>query len=222
MGIAAQQFFAGRNTTPTPSMKTESATLYRRSSTKRSEESGFAARLKLLFGNSNEFSRRVTASSFPTASIKPGDLWIYNLRSQRADQLSFSAIASLRATPLRRRKLSTTKALTGKLLPALLWMPFNLKRDVKIPPSCYHTRPTGQMVDYWNTDVAALTSRGYICIAPTRAVQPVTAWIFKKANFQDLGGGDLKDEIAGVDFSKPPVTSMPGRSASMAALTAAS
>jgi len=39
---------------------------------------------------------------------------------------------------------------------------FNLKHDgsnsaVVIP----HGGPTGQMVDYWNTDVAALTSRGY-------------------------------------------------------------
>jgi dipeptidyl aminopeptidase/acylaminoacyl peptidase len=58
------------------------------------------------------------------------------------------------------------------------------------------------MVDYWNTDVAALTSRGYICIAPNPRGSTGYGLAFQKANFQDLGGGDLKDEIAGVEFLK--------------------
>jgi dipeptidyl aminopeptidase/acylaminoacyl peptidase len=58
------------------------------------------------------------------------------------------------------------------------------------------------MVDYWNTDVAALTSRGYICIAPNPRGSTGYGLEFQKANFQDLGGGDLKDELAGVDFLK--------------------
>lgn len=37
---------------------------------------------------------------------------------------------------------------------------------------------------------------GYNCIAPNPVARPARAWSFKKANFQDLGGGDLKDEIA--------------------------
>ncbi len=51
-------------------------------------------------------------------------------------------------------------------------------------------------------DVAALTSRGYICIAPNPRGSTGYGLDFQKANFQDLGGGDLKDEIAGVDFVK--------------------
>jgi len=58
------------------------------------------------------------------------------------------------------------------------------------------------MVDHWNPDVAALTSRGYICIAPNPRGSTGYGLGFQKANFQDLGGGDLKDEIAGVDFLK--------------------
>ena len=58
------------------------------------------------------------------------------------------------------------------------------------------------MVDYWNTDVAALASRGYICIAPNPRGSTGYGLDFQKANFQDLGGGDLKDEIAGVEFLK--------------------
>ena len=50
--------------------------------------------------------------------------------------------------------------------------------------------------------MAALTSRGYICIAPNPRGSTGYGLDFQKANFQDLGGGDLKDEIAGVDFLK--------------------
>jgi dipeptidyl aminopeptidase/acylaminoacyl peptidase len=160
--------------------------------------------LNYYSGNSNEFSRqsdRVIVSH--EASNQPGDLWIYNLRSQRADQLSFSAIASLRATPLPASQIVHYKSFDGKIITALLWMPFNLKRDGRNPAIVLpHGGPTGQMVDYWNTDVAALTSRGYICIAPNPRGSTGYGLDFQKANFQDLGGGDLKDEIAGVDFLK--------------------
>ena len=82
-------------------------------------------------------------------------------------------------------------------------MPFNLKRDGSNPAIVLpHGGPTGQMVDYWNTDVAALVSRGYVCIAPNPRGSTGYGLDFQKANFQDLGGGDLKDEIAGVDFLK--------------------
>jgi dipeptidyl aminopeptidase/acylaminoacyl peptidase len=50
--------------------------------------------------------------------------------------------------------------------------------------------------------VAALTSRGYICLAPNPRGSTGYGLDFQKANFQDLGGGDLKDEIAGVEFLK--------------------
>ena len=82
-------------------------------------------------------------------------------------------------------------------------MPFNLKRAGSNPALVLpHGGPTGQMVDYWNTDVAALVSRGYICIAPNPRGSTGYGLDFQKANFQDLGGGDLKDEIAGVEFLK--------------------
>jgi len=91
----------------------------------------------------------------------------------------------------------------GKIITALLWVPFNLKRDGSNPALVMpHGGPTGQMVDYWNTDVAALTSRGYICIAPNPRGSTGYGLDVQKANFQDLGGGDLKDEVAAVDFLK--------------------
>ena len=160
--------------------------------------------LNAFSGNPNEFapqSGRVIVSH--EASNQPGDLWVYNLHSRQTDQLTFSAIASLRATPLPPSQIVHYKSFDGKIITALLWMPFNLKRDGNNPALVLpHGGPTGQMVDYWNTDVAALTSRGYVCIAPNPRGSTGYGLDFQKANFQDLGGGDLRDEIAGVDFLK--------------------
>ena len=160
--------------------------------------------LNSFSGGSSEFapqSDRLIVSH--EASNQPGDLWVYNLQSGHADQLSFSTVASLRATPLPPSQIVHYKSFDGKIITALLWVPFNLKRDGSNPAIVLpHGGPTGQMVDYWNTDVAALASRGYICIAPNPRGSTGYGLDFQKANFQDLGGGDLKDEIAGVDFVK--------------------
>jgi dipeptidyl aminopeptidase/acylaminoacyl peptidase len=173
-------------------------------STNRAEKVGLPHGLNYFSGNPSEFapqSDRVIVSH--EASNQPGDLWVYNLTSRRAEQLTFSAIASLRATPIPPSQIVHYKSFDGKVISALLWMPFNLKRDGSNPALVLpHGGPTGQMVDYWNTDVAALTSRGYICIAPNPRGSTGYGLEFQKANFQDLGGGDLKDEVAAVDFLK--------------------
>ncbi|PYV20639.1 MAG: hypothetical protein DMG24_22200, partial [Acidobacteria bacterium] len=99
-----------------------------------------------------------------------------------------SAIASLHATPLPPSQIVHYKTFDGKTITALLWMPFNLKRAGSNPALVLpHGGPTGQMVDYWNTDVAALVSRGYICIAPNPCGSTGYGLDFQKA--QDLGGG---------------------------------
>ncbi len=173
-------------------------------STNQGEKVDLPHGLNYFSGNPNEFapqSDRVIISH--EASNQPGDLWVYDLASRHASQLTFSAVASLLATPLPPSQIVHYKTFDGKTISALLWMPFNLKRDGSNPAIVLpHGGPTGQMVDYWNTDAAALTSRGYICIAPNPRGSTGYGLDFQKANFQDLGGGDLKDEIAGVDFLK--------------------
>jgi dipeptidyl aminopeptidase/acylaminoacyl peptidase len=173
-------------------------------STNRAEKIDLPHGLNAFSGNPNEFapqSDRVIVSH--EASNQPGDLWVCNLHTRHADQLTFTAIASLRATPLPPSQIVHYKSFDGKIITALLWVPFNLKRDGSNPAIVLpHGGPTGQMVDYWNTDVAALASRGYICIAPNPRGSTGYGLDFQKSNFQDLGGGDLKDEIAGVDFLK--------------------
>jgi len=168
-------------------------------STNRAEKLGLPHGLNSFSGNPSEFAPQgdqVIVSH--EASNQPGDLWVYSLASRHADQLTFSAIASLRATPLPPSQIVHYRSFDGKTISALLWVPFNLRRDGTNPALVLpHGGPTGQMVDYWNTDVAALASRGYICIAPNPRGSTGYGLDFQKANFQDLGGGDLKGSGGG-------------------------
>jgi dipeptidyl aminopeptidase/acylaminoacyl peptidase len=172
------------------------------SSTHRGTKLDLPHGLNYFSGNPSEFAPRGDRLIVShEASNQPGDLWVYDLATQHAEQLTFSAIASLRASPLPPSQVVHYKSFDGKTISALLWVPFNLNRDGSNPALVLpHGGPTAQMVDYWNADVAALTSRGYICIAPNPRGSTGYGLDFQKANFQDLGGGDLKDEVAAVDF----------------------
>jgi dipeptidyl aminopeptidase/acylaminoacyl peptidase len=82
-----------------------------------------------------------------------------------------------------------------------MWVPFNLKRDGSNPALVLpHGGPTGQVLDYWSPRVAALVSRGYICIAPNVRGSTGYGMDFQRANYQDLGGGDLQDEVYATKF----------------------
>jgi dipeptidyl aminopeptidase/acylaminoacyl peptidase len=174
------------------------------SSTNQAEKVGLPQGLNNFSGNPNEFAPKGDRAIVShQASNQPADLWVYDLKSRHAEQLTFSAIASLHATPIPPSQIVHYKSFDGKVITALLWVPFNLKRDGSNPALVLpHGGPTGQRVDSWSPQVAALTSRGYICIAPNPRGSTGYGLDFQKANFQDLGGGDLKDEIAGVEFLK--------------------
>ncbi len=135
------------------------------------------------------------------SSVQPGDYWVYNLAGRNSRQLTHSAIASLSSTPLPEAQIVHYKSFDGKIISALMWVPFNLKRDGSNPALVLpHGGPTGQMSDYWNSDATALVSCGYICIAPNPRGSTGYGIAFQKANYQDLGGGDLQDEVYAAKF----------------------
>ena len=136
-------------------------------------------------------------------STTPTDLWVCDLTGRKATQLTFSAIASLRSAQMPPSQIVHYKSFDGKIISAFLWMPYNLKRDGSNPALVIpHGGIAGQLMDYWNTDVAALASRGYICIAPNFRGSTGYGIEFQKANFQDLGGGDLRDVVSAAEFLK--------------------
>ncbi|HUO17314.1 MAG TPA: S9 family peptidase [Verrucomicrobiae bacterium] len=135
------------------------------------------------------------------SSRQPADLWLYNLGSNSGTQLTHSAIASIDPDYVPPSEIVHYKSFDGTVISAILWIPFNLKRDQTNPAIVIpHGGPTGQTLDRWNPTAAALTSRGYVCLAPNVRGSTGYGMPFQRANYQDLGGGDLQDEIFAVKF----------------------
>jgi len=130
------------------------------------------------------------------SSTEPADLWVYDIASKKPRQLTYSAVASLNPSRLPASQLVHYKTFDGKTISAFLWMPFNLKRDGTNPGIVLpHGGPTGQTVDSFSKTAAALASRGYVCIAPNVRGSTGYGMEFQRANYKDLGGGDLQDEV---------------------------
>src|SRR5215471_9118072 len=135
------------------------------------------------------------------SSTEPADLWVYDVAAHRSQQLTFSAVASLTPSRLPGSQLVHYKTFDGKTISAFLWVPFNLKRDGVVPGIVLpHGGPTGQTVDSFNKTAAALASRGYVCIAPNVRGSTGYGMEFQRANYKDIGGGDLQDEVYAAHF----------------------
>jgi len=135
------------------------------------------------------------------SSTEPADFWVYELTHRRAQQLTFSALASLNSAQLPSSQLVHYRSFDGKTISAFLWMPFNLKRDGANPAVVLpHGGPTGQTIDSFNKTAAALAARGYVCIAPNVRGSTGYGMEFQRANYKDLGNGDLQDEVFGAKF----------------------
>jgi dipeptidyl aminopeptidase/acylaminoacyl peptidase len=134
-------------------------------------------------------------------SQRVGDLWIYDLKTRSARQLTQSAIASLSLSSVPPAQIVHYKSFDGQMISAYLRMPFNLKRDGSNPAIVLpHGGPTGQIRNVFDANAVALASRGYICIGPNVRGSSGYGMAFQKANVKDLGGGDLQDEVYATKF----------------------
>jgi dipeptidyl aminopeptidase/acylaminoacyl peptidase len=158
--------------------------------------------LTIPAGNANVFSPNSASLLLQyQSSQRPSDLWVYDVAAQKPSQLTYSAVAGLNPDGLPAAQLVHYKSFDGKMISAFLWVPFNLKRDGANPAIVIpHGGPTGQTIASFNATAAALASRGYICIAPNVRGSTGYGMEFQKANYQDLGGGDLQDEVYATKF----------------------
>ena len=131
----------------------------------------------------------------------PSELQAFDLAAGRTVPLTHLAMASLAPEHLPKSQVVTYKSYDGTLVSAIVTMPFNLKRDGSNPAVVMpHGGPTGQTNDGFSRYATALASRGYVVIQPNPRGSTGYGLAFQKANFQDLGGGDLKDELAAKQF----------------------
>jgi dipeptidyl aminopeptidase/acylaminoacyl peptidase len=130
-----------------------------------------------------------------------GELNRYDLTDDSVTPLTRLALASLRPEALATSQMVTYTSFDGTRISALVTMPANLKRDGSNPAIVLpHGGPTGKTDDYFDDIAAALASRGYIIIAPNFRGSTGYGKDFQAANYDDLGGGDLKDVIEAKRF----------------------
>jgi len=131
----------------------------------------------------------------------PLDYWIAPTGAGEAKRLTHFAADSLDARALPASSIVHYKSFDGTVISAVLVMPYNLKRDGKAPAIVVpHGGPTGQTVDSFSRQAAALASRGYVVIAPNVRGSTGYGKPFQDANIKDLGGGDLLDEVTAVTW----------------------
>jgi dipeptidyl aminopeptidase/acylaminoacyl peptidase len=134
-------------------------------------------------------------------SQRPLDIWIYDIAGGSSKQITISALASLDPDRIPQSQLVHYRSFDGKIISAFAWLPDNLKRDGSNPGVVLpHGGPTGQTTDIFSRAVAALASRGYVCIAPNPRGSTGYGLEFQQANHKDLGGGDLQDEVYAARF----------------------
>lgn len=131
----------------------------------------------------------------------PSDLQVLDLVSGQTNTVTAMGLASLQSKNLPKSQIVTYPSFDATLVSAIVTMPFNLKRDGTNPAILLpHGGPTGQSRDRFNRTATALASRGYIVLQPNVRGSTGYGQEFQNANFQDLGGGDLLDVIAGKQF----------------------
>jgi dipeptidyl aminopeptidase/acylaminoacyl peptidase len=146
-------------------------------------------------------SRLLYMHNGPTA---PGDLWVYNLATGKSQQVTHSLVAGVRSEDMVEPYLVHYPSHDGKwTISAFLYVPFNMARNGQNAAIVYiHGGPTSQSMNSFNRFVQFAANQGYMVLAPNYRGSTGYGKDFQQANLFDMGGGDLQDVLAGVDWIK--------------------
>jgi len=137
----------------------------------------------------------------PTA---PGDLWVYHLAGGKSEQLTHSLVGGVRSEDMVEPFLVHYPSRDGKwTISAFLYVPFNMARNGQNAAIVYiHGGPASQSMNSFNRFVQFAVNQGYMVLAPNYRGSTGYGKEFQNANLFDMGGGDLDDVLAGVDWIK--------------------
>ncbi|HEV2399074.1 MAG TPA: S9 family peptidase [Candidatus Sulfotelmatobacter sp.] len=137
----------------------------------------------------------------PTA---PGDLWVYHLATGKSQQITHSLVGGIRSEDLVEPYLIHYPSRDGKwTISAFLYVPYNMARNGQNAAIVYiHGGPTSQTMNSFNRFVQFAANQGYMVLAPNYRGSTGYGKEFQNANLFDMGGGDLQDVLAGVDWIK--------------------
>ena len=139
--------------------------------------------------------------SGPTA---PGDLWINHLASGKSQQITHSLVGGIRSEDMVEPYLVHYPSRDGKwTISAFLYVPYNMARNGQNAAIVYiHGGPTSQSMNSFNRFIQFAVNQGYMVLAPNYRGSTGYGKDFQQANLFDMGGGDLQDILAGVDWIK--------------------
>jgi len=146
-------------------------------------------------------SRLLYFHNGPTA---PGDLWVYTLATGKSHQVTHSLIAGVRSEDMVEPYLVHYPSRDGRwTISAFLYVPYNMARNGQNAAIVYiHGGPTAQSMNSFNRFVQYAANQGYMVLAPNYRGSTGYGKEFQQANLFDMGGGDLQDVLAGVDWIK--------------------
>jgi dipeptidyl aminopeptidase/acylaminoacyl peptidase len=146
-------------------------------------------------------SRVLYIHNGPTA---PSDLWTYDLAKNKSQQISHSLLAGIRSEDLVEPYLIHYPSRDGKwTISAFLYVPFNMARNGQNAAIVYiHGGPASQTMNSFNRFIQFAANQGYMVLAPNYRGSTGYGKKFQEANLFDMGGGDLDDVLAGVDWIK--------------------
>jgi dipeptidyl aminopeptidase/acylaminoacyl peptidase len=146
-------------------------------------------------------SRLLYYHNGPTA---PGDLWVYTLATAKSHQITHSLVAGVRSEDMVEPYLVHYPSRDGKwTISAFLYVPYNMARNGKNAAIVYiHGGPTSQTMNSFNRFIQYAANQGYMVLAPNYRGSTGYGKEFQQANLFDMGGGDLQDVLAGVDWIK--------------------
>jgi len=149
----------------------------------------------------SDSSRLLYYHNGPTA---PGDLWVYDLATGKSQQITHSLVGGVRPEDMVEPILAHYPSRDGKwTISAFLYVPYNMARNGQNAAIVYiHGGPAGQSMNSFNRFIQFAVNQGYMVLAPNYRGSTGFGKEFEQANLFDMGGGDLQDVLAGVDFIK--------------------
>jgi dipeptidyl aminopeptidase/acylaminoacyl peptidase len=146
-------------------------------------------------------SRMLYYHNGPTA---PSDLWVYHMATGKSQQITHSLVGGLRSEDMVEPHVVHYPSRDGKwTISALLYVPYNMQRNGQNAAIVYiHGGPKSQTVNSFNRFIQYAANQGYMVLAPNYRGGTGYGKEFEEANLFDMGGGDLQDVLAGVDWIK--------------------
>ncbi len=134
----------------------------------------------------------------------PDDAWIYTVATGKSHQVTHSLVAGIRPEDMVEPFLVHYPSRDGKwTISAFLYVPYNMPKNGQNAAIVYvHGGPTSQTVNSFNRFIQFAANQGYMVFAPNYRGSRGYGKEFQQANLFDMGGGDLQDVLAGVDWLK--------------------